>query len=444
MSTLRSHWGSRLAFVLAAVGSAVGLGNIWKFPYIAGLNGGGLFVLIYLVCIALVGVPVFIAELYIGQQGQKNAIESFEVLDRKNTPWRSAGFLGILSAFFILSFYSVVGGWVLDFEFRSLFFEFSGKSSEEISGLLSHLHASPLRQTFWHLVFLSAVSGIVLMGVSKGLERFNKILMPALMLIILGLFFYSFSLPGFSKALEFLFKPEANKLSAAAILEAVGHSFFTLSLGMGAILTYGSYLEKKESLVKVAFAVAFLDTAIALLAGVVIFSVVFSFNLEPGAGPGLIFSTLPTLFVQLPGGSFLAILFFLLVTFAALTSAVSILEVVVAYLTEKHNTCRKKTTIVTSVIVFFTGLLSVLSTNVMSEVKIFGLTFFDLFDKLTSSYFLPFGGLLISLFYGWKLGHGAVQRTLGPDKKWLSFGLLWSTRVVAPLAIFLVLYNLIR
>lgn len=444
MSTLRSHWGSRLAFVLAAVGSAVGLGNIWKFPYIAGLNGGGLFVLIYLVCIVMVGVPVFIAELYIGQQGQKNAVESFEELDRKKTPWRSAGFLGILSAFFILSFYSVVGGWVLDFEFRSLFFEFSGKSSDEIGGLLTQLHSSPLRQTFWHFLFLSAVSGIVLMGVSKGLERFNKILMPTLMLIIVGLFIYSFSLPGFSKALEFLFKPEAHRLSAASILEAVGHSFFTLSLGMGAILTYGSYLEKKESLVKVAFAVAFLDTAIALLAGVVIFSVVFSFDLEPGAGPGLIFSTLPTLFVQLPGGSFLAILFFLLVTFAALTSAVSILEVVVAYWAEKHNTCRKKTTICTSVIVFFTGLLSVLSTNVMSEVKIFGLTFFDLFDKLTSSFFLPFGGLLISLFYGWKLGRHAVEKTLGPNKKWFSFGLLWSTRVVAPVAIFLVLYNLTR
>lgn len=441
---LRSHWGSRLGFVMAAVGSAVGLGNIWKFPYIAGINGGGLFVLIYLICIALVGIPVFVAELYIGQQGQKNAVEAFEVLDRKNTPWRSAGFLGILSAFFILSFYCVVGGWILDFALRSLFFEFSDKSSDEIGKILSELHANPLRQIFWHILFLSATAGIVWLGVSKGLERFSKILMPALMLIIVGLFFYSFTLPGFQKSLAFLFMPEAKLLSAAAILEAVGHSFFTLSLGMGAILTYGSYLNKKESLVKVAISVAFLDTLIALLAGVVIFSVVFSFDLEPGAGPGLIFSTLPTLFVQLPGGGFLAILFFLLVTFAAFTSAVSILEVVVAYWTEKHKTCRAKTTLWVSVIVFFTGLLSVFSTNLMSEVKIFGLTFFDLFDKLTSSYFLPIGGLIISLFYGWKLGQSAVEKTVGKDKKWIGFGLLWTTRVVAPVAILWVLYNLVK
>lgn len=444
MVTLRAHWGSRLAFVLAAVGSAVGLGNIWKFPYITGMNGGGLFVLIYLACILIVGIPIFIAELYIGQQGQKNVVEAFEELDRKKSPWRIGGFLGLLSAFLILSFYSVVGGWILDFELKSLFLEFSGKSDQEIGQMLSNLHADPLRQAIWHLVFLTATAGIVFKGVSRGLERFNKILMPALMFIIVGLFLYCFSLSGFENAIEFLFWPERDKISPSAVLEAVGHSFFTLSLGMGAILTYGSYLDKKESLVKVAFAVAFLDTLIALLAGVVIFSVVFSFNLEPAAGPGLIFSTLPSLFVRLPGGVFLAILFFLLVTFAALTSAVSILEVVVAYWSEKHGTDRRKTTIGAASIVFLTGLLCVFSMNIMSEVKIFGRTFFDLFDQLTAHYFLPIGGLIISLFYGWRLGKPAILRTIGPKKEIFSFCLLWTTRVVAPLAILLVLYNLLR
>ncbi len=443
MNTFRAHWGSRLGFILAAAGSAIGLGNIWKFPYITGLNGGGLFVLIYLFCILLVGIPIFIAELYIGQQGQKNAVESFEVLDRKNSPWRVGGALGLISAFLILSFYSVIGGWVLDFEFKSLFSEFSGKSAAEIQAMLTRLHLDPIKQTIWHLLFMALTAAIVLKGVSKGLERFNKILMPTLILIILGLSVYSFSLPGFQKAIEFLFWPHSDAISPNAVLEAVGHSFFTLSLGMGAILTYGSYLNKNESLVKVAFAVALLDTVIALLSGVVIFSIVFSFDLEPGAGPGLIFSTLPTLFAQLPGGTLVSVLFFLLVAFAALTSAVSLLEVVVAYWCEKLGTNRKQTTIGVSLSVFLTGLLSVFSFNLLADFKILGFTFFDLFDRLTSSYLLPIGGMIISLFYGWRLGKLAVEKTLGPSRKVFSLGLLWITRVLAPLAILIVLYRLL-
>tara|TARA_Y100001935_G_scaffold145154_1_gene119923 strand:- start:293 stop:1636 length:1344 start_codon:yes stop_codon:yes gene_type:complete len=439
---VRAHWGSRMAFVLAAAGSAIGLGNIWKFPYVAGVNGGGLFVLIYIFCILLVGIPVFIAELYIGQQGQKNVVESFEVLDKKRTVWSFPGYLGLVSAFFILSFYSVVGGWVLDFEYRSLMFQFSGMNHKDVGEILNSLFSNPLRQTFWHFCFVLLSGSVVWAGVSKGLERFNKVLMPSLLVILLGLLGYSFTLPGFSKALDFLFFPHATDISASSILEAVGHSFFTLSLGMGAILTYGSYLSKKESLSRVAFTVAFLDTTIALIAGMIIFSIVFSFDLEPAAGPGLIFATLPSLFVQLPGGSILSILFFLLVTFAALTSAVSILEVVVAFWTERFNTSRHKTTLVVALVVFLFGLPSVFSTNIMSDVKMFGLTFFDLFDKLTSSYFLPIGGLLISLFYGWKLGPKAIEKTFGGPIKFWSTGLLWLTRVVAPLAIFLVLYNM--
>jgi len=442
-SLSRAHWGSRLAFILAAAGSAIGLGNIWKFPYIAGLNGGGLFVLIYLFCILLVGVPVFIAELYVGQQGQKNAVESFEVLSNGRTWWSLPGYLGLISAFLILSYYSVVGGWVLDFEYRSLFFEFSGKSQSEISEILKSLFDNPGRQIFWHFIFMSLVGGVVCSGVSKGLERWNKILMPTLLMILGGLFFYSLSLSGFSKAIEFLFLPHTSEISASSVLEAVGHSFFTLSLGMGAILTYGSYLKKDESLTKVAFTVAFLDTAIALIAGTIIFSIVFTFDLEPAAGPGLIFSTLPSLFVDLPGGSILSILFFLLVTFAALTSAVSILEVVVAYWTEKHGTSRRKTTLLTSVVIFLVGLPSVFSTNLMSEFKIFGLTFFDLFDKITSSYFMPIGGLVISLFFGWRLGREAIFKVVGEKNKLAAEGLLWATRVVAPIAILLVLYNML-
>lgn len=446
MEKARAHWSGRLAFILAAAGSAVGLGNIWKFPYITGTNGGGAFVLIYLLCIAAVGIPIFIAELYIGQTSQKNAVQSFEVLNGKNSKWKAIGWLGLLSAFVILSFYSVVGGWVLDFLYRSISGEFFKETDDQIAGVLGQLFSDPWRMLFWHFIFMLGTIGIVIGGVKDGLERWNKILMPGLVLILLGLFFYSMTLDGFSQSLNFLFSFNAENLSGAGILEAVGHAFFTLSLGMGAIITYGSYLHKKEKLARVALTVGFLDTAIALLAGVVIFSVVFTFGFEPAAGPSLMFKTLPMLFVKLPGGFFIAVGFFLLVTFAALTSSVSLLEVVVAYWDEKHHAPRWKTTLITGTIIFFLGILSALSFNVWSDVQPLSglgihLNFFDLFDKASSQYFLPIGGLMISLFFGWVLGPKAVHAAIGPNSNWATFGLLWTSRLIAPLAVILVILN---
>lgn len=434
MSSQRGHWSGRLAFILAASGSAVGLGNIWKFPYIAGVNGGGAFVLLYLLCIAAVGIPIFIAELYIGQSTQKNAVEAFDH-DGKRSPWRSIGWLGVLSAFLILSFYSVVGGWVLDFLTRSISGEFLTQSDDQIAATLGNLFGDPIRQIFWHLIFMCLSVFIVVGGVKAGLERANKILMPSLILMLLGLLVYSFNLDGFGKSLEFLFSPDASRLEAAGILEAVGHAFFTLSLGMGAIITYGSYLQKREQIAKTAILVGFMDTAIALVAGLVIFSVVFTFGFEPSAGPGLMFKTLPMLFVKLPGAQFVSIIFFLLITFAALTSAVSLLEVVVSYWTDTHKVSRLKTTLVAGVIIFGMGILSALSTNELSEFTIAGNTFFDLFDKLTSQYFLPLGGLFIALYFGWVLGPKAVEHAIGPKARWAAAGLLWSARIIAPLAV---------
>ena len=438
---MRSHWGSRMAFVLAASGSAVGLGNIWKFPYITGVNGGGSFVLVYLACIALVGIPIFMAELYIGQQGQSDSVHSFEKLHKKGTFWTIPGWLGLLSAGLIMSFYSVVGGWVLDFEFKSLLFQFANMNEAEIKGQLNGLLASPARQVLMHTIFFGLTTAIVYKGVKEGLERWSKILMPALLVMLLGLFFYSFSLEGFGKAINFLFSPKNEALSPGALLEAVGHSFFTLSLGMGVILTYGSYLNKEVNLPRVAITVAFLDTAIALLAGVVIFSVVFSFGLEPGSGPGLIFSTLPALFTKLPGGNILMIIFFLLITFAAITSAVSILEVVVARLSDHYKVSRRKATLVTSAAIYVLGLLSAFSYNLLNDVKVFNLHFFDLFDTLTSSYLLPLGGLFISLFFGWVLGPKAAKAAMGGKEGPWAWALLWLTRIIAPFAILLVFYN---
>lgn len=442
----RAHFTNRFFFILAAVGSAIGLGNIWKFPYIAGVNGGGAFVLVYLACIAVVGIPIFVAELYVGQRAQANAVKAFEVLHKKKTAWRGIGLMGVLSSFLILSFYSVVGGWVLDFEYRSVLNQFAGLSNVAVKDVLGSLFSSPGRQIFWHFVFMAATVGMVLGGIKKGIERWSKILMPALLLLLGFLMIRSFFLPGFGDAFHFLFSPDVSKLTSMGILEAVGHSFFTLSLGMGAMVTYGSYLSKKENLVKIAITVGFMDTAVALMAGFIIFSVVFSYGMEAGSGPTLMFQTLPMLFSQMTGGYFVSTAFFLLVAFAAFTSSISLLEVVVTYTVERYKISRTRATLTTGAAIFSLGILTVLSTNVLSDFKIIGLTFFDLFDKLTSSIFLPLGGLLFAVFYGWVLGPKAVAATVGKGKGLNLFYhiFLWTVRIFAPIAVVVVLVNGLR
>ncbi|MEZ4871187.1 MAG: sodium-dependent transporter [Bdellovibrionales bacterium] len=437
----RAHWGSRLAFVLAAAGSAIGLGNIWKFPYITGVNGGGAFVLLYLVCIFAVGVPILISEMYIGQKAQTNNVDAFKKLAPSNKWGGIAGWLGLLSAFMILSFYSVVGGWILDFEFQSLTGMFSEQTGFKDGSALTDLLGAPYRQLLWHALFMSIVTFIVCRGVKGGLEKFNKILMPTLFVLLLALFVRVLFLDGFTDAVAFLFAPDFSKLTADSMLEAVGHSFFTLSLGMGAIMVYGSYLDEKENLFKISIAVAALDTAIALLAGLVIFSIVFTFNLDPQSGPGLIFGTLPKLFTQIPGGNFLAVVFFFIVTFAAITSAVSILEVVVAFWSERYELSREKTSIATGLIMFFVGILHVFSTNEWGDIfSILGKTnFFDLFDLLTSAYLLPLGGVMISLYFGWVLGPEAIKNALGDKPAIAQVSLLWTCRLIAPLLVLFIL-----
>lgn len=441
----RTHWSGRLAFFLAAVGSAVGLGNIWKFPYITGENGGGAFVIVYLACIAAIGIPIFIAELYIGQKSQKNAVTAFTTLHRPGTPWQAAGWLGIVSAFLILSFYSVVGGWVLDWEFKSILNHFSGKSGDQVDAMLNELFASPIRLLFWHFIFMAMTVGIVIGGIKEGIERWVKILMPALFGILVFLFLWCTQLEGFGKAVEFLFAPDFSKLSGKAIVIALGHAFFTLSLGMAAMVTYGSYLDQDEDLVKTTLAISAADTFIALMAGVVIFSIVFSFGLEPSSGPGLMFVTLPSLFNQIPGGYVVSILFFILVAFAALTSAISLLEVVITYLVDERNIDRKKATLVVGGVIYLLGVLAALSFNVLADVKIAGMTFFDLFDGITANVFLPVGGLLIALFFGWVIGGKGVAAAIRADEgSPLALGLLWTVRVVTPICVLWVLLGLIR
>jgi neurotransmitter:Na+ symporter, NSS family len=443
-SSARAHWSNRLAFTLAAAGSAVGLGNIWKFPYITGVNGGGAFVAVYLVCILMVGLPIFVAELFIGQQAQANVVRAFERTHRPGSLWRFVGWMGLASALLILSFYSVVGGWVLDFVLRSLTNQFADRSDAEIQGVLSALLASPWRQLLWHAAFMGATVAIVVQGLNAGLERWNRILMPGLFLLLLLLLVRAAFLPGFGAALSFLFSPDFGKLSPSGVLEAVGHSFFTLSLGMGAMLTYGSYLRTSQELTRTVVSVAALDTLVALAAGTVVFSVVFSYGLEAGRGPTLMFQTLPMLFAKMPGGYFVSLAFFLLVAFAALTSSISLLEVLVSYWVEQHGKARGPTALVLGGLIWTLGILSALSSNLLSNVKLLGLTFFDLFDKLTSSVTLPLGGALIALFFGWVLGPRAAEAAVGAHSRKLALGLMWTARVLAPVAVLFILVHGLR
>lgn len=434
--TTRAQWRNRAGFLLAAAGSAVGLGNIWKFPYITGENGGGAFVLVYLACIGLVALPILLAEIHLGRSAQSGVVQAFEVLHRPRSPWRLVGWLGLLSAFAILSFYSVVGGWVLHFGAKAATGALTAAADATVEHYLDGLFADPLLLVFWHSVFMALTVWIVAHGVGPGIERANRVMMPGLIVLLLVLLVRAAFMPGFGQALSFMFAPEFAELSPRAALIAVGHAFFSLSLGMGTMLTYGSYLPQSEGIVRTALAIALIDTLVALLAGVVIFAVVFSFAQEPGAGPTLMFVTLPLLFKQMAGGQFVAVTFFLLVTFAALTSAISLLEVVVAHVVERHGWSRARASLLWGGAIYAVGVVCALSFNLLAGFKPLGLSVFDLLDSLTSKLTLPLGGFFISLFFGWVLGPQAVARVTGlPQHAALNRALLWAIRALAPAAV---------
>jgi len=436
----REHFGSTLGIIAAAAGSAIGLGNIWRFPFITGVNGGAAFIIVYLVCIALIGLPVMLSEFIIGRSAQKNVIASFKTL-APGTPWYLVGWIGMASAFMILAFYGVVAGWTLEYILKAVANGFAGKSPNEIGALFGGFISSPMRPLFWQFVFMFLTGWIVYAGVIKGIERYSKILMPLLLILIIILDIRALTLPGASGGIAFLFKPDFSKLTALGFLSALGHAFFSLSLGMGVMITYGSYINKTENLGKTALQVTIADTAIALMAGLAIFPAVFAFSIEPSAGPGLVFVTLPNVFLQMPGGYFFCILFFVLLAIAALTSAISILEVVVAYISENFNVARHKATIAITIAITLLGIPCSLSMGVMGNVKFFGKTFFDLLDFTSSNILLIAGGFFMTLFVAWFLGHTRAQREASSDGQfpvtyfpWF----MWAAKYLAPIAIFIV------
>jgi neurotransmitter:Na+ symporter, NSS family len=440
----RAHWTSRFGFILAAAGSAVGLGNIWKFPYIAGKNGGGAFVLVYLACIALIGLPILMAEFLIGRHGQKDAVGSFAVLEGRRSPWCLVGWGGVTASFILLSFYAVVAGWSFDYIVKAASGSLAGRSAGEIGDLFGALVGSPLRVIFWQFLFMLATVAIVVGGIRGGIERWSKVLMPVLFLLLVLLFIRGMLSPGARAGLEFMFRPDFASLTPGALLDALGHAFFTLSLGAGTMITYGSYLERESDLFALSLRIVLLDTLVALLAGLAIFSVVFAAGLEAGAGPGLVFQTIPIVFSTLPFGSLLATIFFILLAFAALSSSISMLEVSVAYLIDEKGWPRLRATTLVGFAALLLGIPAALSFNLWGEVKpLFGHTFFDLFDALVSSYMLPLGGLFVALYAGWFWrGEGEKDELSGrSDRPWLFPVWRFLLRFVAPAAVLVILLN---
>lgn len=444
----RGNFGSKLGVILASAGSAVGLGNIWRFPYETGNHGGAAFILIYLGCILLLGLPIMIAEFLIGRHSQANTARAYQIL-APGTQWRWAGRMGVLAGFLILGYYSVVAGWTLEYIFEAVSNSFAGKTPAEFISSFQSFSSNPWRPALWLTLFLLATHFIIVKGVEKGIEKSSKIMMPTLFIIILILVGCSVTLPGAGKGIEFLLKPDFSKVDGNVFLGAMGQAFFSLSLGMGCLCTYASYFSKNTNLTRTAFSVGIIDTFVAVLAGFIIFPAAFSVGIQPDAGPSLIFITLPNVFQQAFSGIpilayIFSVMFYVLLALAALTSTISLHEVVTAYLHEEFNFTRGKAARLVTTGCILLGILCSLSLGVTKEFTIFGLGMFDLFDFVTAKLMLPLGGLLISIFTGWYLDKKLVWSEITnngtlkvPTYKLIIFIL----KYVAPIAISVIFIN---
>ena len=448
MDNQREKWGSKLGFILAASGSAIGLGNIWRFPYVVGENGGAAFIIIYLICVALIGLPVLMGEVLIGRSGQRNPVGSFKALTNSKF-WPLVGGMGIIGGFIILSYYAVVAGWSLGYIYEAVagsFYQFITPNSA--ADHFNNLNANVYWIVGMFVGFMILTMIIVFFGVQKGIERGSKIMMPALLLLLLIVMVKGITMEGSEAGLTFLFEPDWSKISGLTILEALGQAFFTLSLGMGAMLTYGSYMSEKDSVPSSSIQIVFLDTMIAIIAGIAIFTAVFSTGLNPSSGEGLIFHTLPVVFSKMIGGYFFSILFFILLTIAAITSAISLMEVVTAYFVDEKKWKRHTAVIVFGTATILFGIPSALSFNIISEWRIFGLNYFELLIYVTANIMLPLGGFLIAIFiaYVWGLDKAVIDLIKGAEnvfqrKVWLLKFWRLIIKYLAPILILVVLLH---
>jgi len=447
-TSIHGQWSSRWAFILAATGSAVGLGNIWRFPYVAGENGGGAFVLLYLLCILLVGIPILMSEVLLGRRGRQSPINTMKSLaqdEGRSQFWQIIGWMGMTTGFLILSYYSVIAGWTLAYIFRAGSGIFSGANAEQVGLVFNTFIGDPEKLLAWHTIFMMMTIIVVARGVKSGLEQAVRYLMPALFFLLLVMVGYAMSTDKFMDGLAYLFVPDFTVLREnfrQVFLSALGQAFFSLSLGMGTLIMYGSYLADKSSIPNTAATIAFADCLVAILAGMAIFPIIFTYGMEPAAGPGLIFVALPVAFGQMPGGTVFGTLFFFLLMFAAWTSAISLLEPPVAWLVESHGLSRVQATACAGMAVWMLGVCTVLSFNewafsfnFVGQEKTNGL--FDIFDLLTASIMLPLGGILIAIFTSWAMSKESsfdeLQQSMGFYKVWQ-----FTVRFIAPTGVILV------
>lgn len=436
----RAQFVTKMGVIAASVGSAVGLGNIWRFPYEAGMHGGGAFIAIYILCVMLLGIPVIIAEFIIGRSAHKNANSAIKTL-APGSKFRYVSYIGICASIMILSFYSVVAGWIVEYFFRSLMGNFNGLTTQEYSEAFGALTGSPWRSLLWTYLFLGANFLILRKGIQKGIERISNFMMPVLFLLLIIFCINSLLLPNAEEGIRFMFTPDFSQVSPSMVVGALGQAFFSLSLGLTCLLTYASYFSNKTPLVKSATIIAVLDTTVAVLAGVVIFPAVFSFGAEPTAGPKLVFEVLPNIFQQMPGGYFWSLAFFVLLFFASITSTISMSEIFITFCTEEHNMSRKKATWINTLIAVVLGSLCALSFNVLGDFKIFGKTIFDLFDYVSSNILLPAGGFILAIFVGWIMDKKIVKEQLtnnGTLNVRMMKPIIFCIRYVAPTAIALI------
>jgi len=440
MTHKRTQFASKFGIIAAAVGSAVGLGNIWKFPYIVGQNGGGAFLIVYVICVLLMGFPAMITEMSIGRMSQASPLDAFRKLSGNNR-WTIIGIMGVIASFLILGFYLVVAGWSLEYIVQSIStFSFDGMTTEQLEENFAVFSTSSVRPYIWTVVFIVLNVIVIRMGVQQGIEKCSRILMPLLFLVILYLAISAFFLPNASAGYEFYLSPDFSKITPSVVLSALGQSFFSLSLGMGAILTYGSYI-KEGNIVHTSWQICLLDTLIAFMAGLVIFPSVFAYGIEPGQGPSLAFIALPAVFSQMPGGIIFSILFFLLLAIAALTSTISLFETCVASIADHYNFNRRPTLIVISIILIACCFLCCASLNSSYGLTVFGKNVFDFFDYITSDFLMPIGGVAMSIFLGWCFPKDKFHNVLSsfgmPD--WLFKIYLVFVRFIVPIVILLVM-----
>ena len=441
--SLHGHWSSRMAFILAVTGSAVGLGNIWKFPYIAGQNGGGAFVLVYLVCVIVIGMPVMMSEILIGRRGRRNPVATMELLGKEegsSANWKWVGGMGVIAGILILSYYSVIAGWTLGYVVKSASGVFVGASADAVGAEFGGFVGDWKIIGFCHTLFMALTILVVARGVERGLEQAVKVMVPALLILMLVLLGYSINSGYFGEGVAFMFTPDWSKLTWGSVLAALGQAFFTLSIGMGAIMAYGAYLPEETSITGASAAVVTADTGIAILAGLVIFPLVFANGLDPADGPGLVFQTLPLAFGQMAGGVFFSTIFFVLLAFAAWTSAIGLMEPAVAWVVEHFSKSRSQATFLVGGLIWLIGFGSVLSFNVLADTTFLAGTLFDNVDYLTSNIMLPLGGLLITIFAGWVMCRNSTADELGSSgglyKAWRLLA-----RFIAPIGILFVLIN---